>query len=535
VKKFTSSHSIRSILVSATLATIGLFTATPKAHAEVVNRNNNDQVWAMSLSNGLRIAANPIAGGNVQVATANNVIGNQNLKMISRGDGYNFQINGINLSLSASTNLPNTNGVIPLVTAVTNVNNNNQFFYFDNLDATNTKFLLRLKSNNNFCVNAPVATINAPLNLVLCNGNSAGQVWRQQYIGGNPAYVQPMPNGATGVLESAAGNRVSMKNAFNGGGLNSSFVPNFEIDQSFKFNWNGRGYTIYWENATFGISSTGLDYVGLNNAPMTMHAYSNTGGRYGSFGFVDIGGGYHQIKSFFYPKYCLSTGVTNVTYMALCNTNDPHQKIKYIPKATAQAERFYNYEVWLVARKRPNIIPIDNYNPAPGHAFIGLVARSNITGAWKPIKTYSFWPTSNLTTNNSADFSNLQNLLQGQPISDRGHAVRKSRISNSRASWIMSGAYNLAGCSSYIAVGGGALGNSTNCNCADYSTRLWHVLTSQQEDFRISAFPQSLNSNTLAVVNGIAYDYWPDALADAMNQRTQSSRTQFLDNGNRWN
>jgi hypothetical protein len=189
--------------------------------------------------------------------------------------------------------------------------------------------------------------------------------------------------------------------------------------------------------------------------------------------------------------------------------------------------------VWLVAKKRPSWIPINNFKISPGHAFIGIVAKGSKDNKFKPIKTFGFWPDTNLTTDNADDKNNLQKLLNGESISDRGYAVRKSRISDSRANWIMNTSYTEAGCSNYKVVGG----VNTECNCMDYATRLWHVLTARQEDFRMRPAP---NFNLItgiggSIISGVIYDYWPDSLAESMNKHTQKTGTEFVDTGNRWN
>jgi hypothetical protein len=216
------------------------------------------------------------------------------------------------------------------------------------------------------------------------------------------------------------------------------------------------------------------------------------------------------------------------------------------PKPPApQVETFSDYEVWIVARRRPNGIPFDDGRFAPGHAFIGIIARSSINGAYKPIRTYSFWPENNktrpyqeansdLTINYPTDFNNLNSIINGQSISDRGFAVRKSKISNNRANWIMNGAYREAGCIRYFVGGVG-----TYCHCMDYSTRFWHFITAGREDFRIRAVNKEV-FNPLVLQNWdpryshISYHYWPDALTDAIQKKTNQTGSNFVDGNNVW-
>ncbi|NJS41854.1 hypothetical protein HC766_06080, partial [Candidatus Gracilibacteria bacterium] len=156
------------------------------------------------------------------------------------------------------------------------------------------------------------------INLFPCNASDTDQIWRKTYITGNPNYVQPLSNGSVGILESQAGKRISLPNLANGGAIQGRTPNNNDASQRIKFNWNGYAYTLYRDQTTYGLSSTGLDYIGLGGNAMNIHAYTNASGRYGSFGFVDLGGGYFQVKSFFYPKYCLSTSSGALTVLFTC-------------------------------------------------------------------------------------------------------------------------------------------------------------------------------------------------------------------------
>lgn len=80
--------------------------------------------------------------------------------------------------------------------------------------------------------------------------------------------------------------------------------------------------------------------------------------------------------------------------------------------------------------------------------------------------------------------------------------------------WIIDGAYNSAGCKYYLP----ATGIGEYCNCLDYATRLWHVLSSQWEDFRIRAHT----------------GYLPDELVDKIDQKNRETGTEFLDGGKVW-
>jgi hypothetical protein len=238
-----------------------------------------------------------------------------------------------------------------------------------------------------------------------------------------------MPNQATGVLESAAGKRVVLQNLVNGGAL-SSITPNgVSAGQVFKFTWNGYAYTIARDGTAFGISSTGLDYIGLNNNPMPMHAYSNTGGRYGSFGFTDIGNGYYQVRSFFFPKYCLSTGTTNPV-MALCNVNDLSQLFPI--NSEIKTTSITNYAILSSGNDK---VSFSNASGLVGHTWSGVfrlvttstkkynngfVISNNIEKTLQDILTVSAWEKyitdGSPDLNTPEDTNSLISMTNGQYI-----------------------------------------------------------------------------------------------------------------------
>ena len=217
-------------------------------------------------------------------------------------------------------------------------------------------------------------------------------------------------------------------------------------------------------------------------------------------------------------------------------------------------KEYFDLEVWLVARKREQgtwcSLQANNpgwrwnweweLNCSTGHAFIGLVGRNRYTGGWEAVKTYSFWPNddynnayqevnSDLTINQPTDWKHLNYLLQGKKISTQGQAVRKARLGPRRAKWILDGAYREAGCikyptsSEFQGLYANTLGriSGESCHCMDYSTRFWHFITSEWEDFRVG-----LKNNQQVALT-------PNLLVDEMNIYTQFNG-EFLDNGKRW-
>ncbi len=169
------------------------------------------------------------------------------------------------------------------------------------------------------------------------------------------------------------------------------------------------------------------------------------------------------------------------------------------------------YEVWLVAKKSDQSA-IPKFRDS-GHAFIALV--HGVDGNWQADSTFGFWMNRNLTVNKSEELEDVNKIIRHESISSRGFAVRKSRISYNRYTWIQNGAYDSAGCKEYQFFGG----TGTSCNCMDYATRAWHVLSAKQDDFRIRA---------------ITIDLTLDGLVDAINKKNRDSGNDFLDSGKMW-
>jgi hypothetical protein len=185
------------------------------------------------------------------------------------------------------------------------------------------------------------------------------------------------------------------------------------------------------------------------------------------------------------------------------------------------------WEVWIVARRWKYPIP-STVNI--GHAFIGIVRKDTVitmqmkgmiltevgrkVEPWVADTTFGMWPDGNLVRDQGEDKANLKTLVAGGSISDRGWAVRKSRISSNRANWIKSSAYREAGCTTYT----GFTGVGTNCNCIDYAARLWHVLSGQRDDFRPRA-------------NSV---WTPDEVTNLIEEKNKQTGSDFLDNGRLW-
>jgi hypothetical protein len=274
-----------------------------------------------------------------------------------------------------------------------------------------------------------------------------------------------------------------------------------------------------------------------------------------NWNLVPINDGWHLIQRSG-TNLCVDTPTRDnagKVHLWACDPNNPNQRWKSsawnsipvppppVGQITEKRIPLSQYEVWIVARK-----PENSFFPLPndaGHAWIALVRRDYThvqtfrdgilqkeedvfdRGGWQTDTTYGFWPESqggpsvksnpcNGKTGSCQDFDQTNKIIRGESISKRGFAVRKSRISTSRANWIKSGAYREAGCSNYWAFGG----TGTSCNCADYATREWHVLSSKWDDFRIRA---------------VTWQLTLDYLVDAINKKNRETGD-FLDGGKTW-
>jgi hypothetical protein len=198
------------------------------------------------------------------------------------------------------------------------------------------------------------------------------------------------------------------------------------------------------------------------------------------------------------------------------------------------------FEYWIVARKIGNGTafwnPL-NYSDV-GHAFTALVRKDREhvkryrngalviefdrdKTAYYRWHSYGYWPEGlkvdvcGANSQGSSDCDNVNKLLAGQSISDGGFAVRKSKISESRANWIHS-QLNFAGCSRYpnstigLAIGGDI------CNCVDYATRSWYNFSANWEDFR----PWSLDLKS------------PNSLVEELKRKNNDGG--YLDGGKTW-
>jgi Ricin-type beta-trefoil lectin domain len=206
------------------------------------------------------------------------------------------------------------------------------------------------------------------------------------------------------------------------------------------------------------------------------------------------------------------------------------------------------YEAWIVSRKRSS-----GFNSDVGHAFTSIIKKDRrketkyIDGVyagdqiqedkWKVWHTYGYWPGGVLQNGNGlfagsllvdngcssgekqTECQDVRDILAGVSISNRGQAVRKARISESRAYWIDNNR-NFTGCTAYWAAGTVTNKNGIkSCNCVTLAASQWYEITARRDNF-----PQNNLGN-----------YAPDSLVDEINRQNQSTGNQFIDNGNTWN
>lgn len=214
------------------------------------------------------------------------------------------------------------------------------------------------------------------------------------------------------------------------------------------------------------------------------------------------------------------------------------------------------YEYWIVSRKPEGLLSITNV----GHSFTAiirkgqkvyqtfsgnsLIAQSAVQdhGNWYPWHTYGYWPQAGTTVsgpgylrvdNDNNCSSNTRNnecqdvrdVLAGRSISAGGFAVRKVRISESRANWIDANKYEPT-CTyyrvegDYLYPGLGIRG----CNCATYASLQWYRFAAQRSNELFVPLPDPNNIFTSA----------PYYLTDRINRQNQNSGSDFIDNGNVW-
>jgi hypothetical protein len=226
----------------------------------------------------------------------------------------------------------------------------------------------------------------------------------------------------------------------------------------------------------------------------------------------------------------------------------------------------YEWEYWIVARARKyqnSVIEPESgrIRPEVGHAWNALIKRK-ITKYSDNSVTYDNWKADTIFESNPPSANNgyksLISLQTGDSINDtqaildgnnsnfpRGYAVRKSRVSEGRATYIKNN-INVAGCDGYVSKWYNAYSvqyGGNTCNCVDYATRSWKYYTAGWEDFRPKTAESALYYGVVGVLkpslsveqlDNSAFNLTPDALMKSLNFMTQRNGTEMLDNGKTW-
>jgi hypothetical protein len=325
----------------------------------------------------------------------------------------------------------------------------------------------------------------------------------------------------------------------------NSYVPDNTDDWKFKVIDNGYGVMFTRLNTNKAITVSTLNVVDRT----TVVAYEQQGnGRWIDWNPEHVGNGYYLIHLRYNPNQCLNVpgSASNVWVTTwTCNRNDRDQlfKIEEVTSAVSNLETFQYtalpnlYEAWIVSRKYKK--PSFSLSNA-GHAFTAIIKkeRRKVTkyiggvyagdftqeGDWKVWHTYGYWPgglkvdNGCSTGDKETECQDVKDILSGISISDRGQAVRKARISESRANWIDVNR-NVVGCTNYFVVGTNTDNkNLYSCNCVTHAAGQWNQITSGWDNFK----QQGL------------FDYAPDILVDQINNQNQVTGNQFLDGGKTW-
>ena len=212
------------------------------------------------------------------------------------------------------------------------------------------------------------------------------------------------------------------------------------------------------------------------------------------------------------------------------------------------------YEAWIVSKKYEGLVP---HPQNVGHSFIAIVRKKqkNVVtfrdgvkistsspqddGNWDAYRTYGYWPAGpamlgiagkvadgkcTSDPNPNSECQDTTKILNGVSISNRGQAVRKARISEARANWLINNP-NFGNVTGYT-LDGIWLGSGSPGNCVTYATLQWKNITANQDNWvptnvYFSAGKRFVKSN-------------PGDLVEYINSKNQSTGNQFIDNGNTW-
>ncbi|GMA17699.1 hypothetical protein E5F05_04620 (plasmid) [Deinococcus metallilatus] len=112
-----------------------------------------------------------------------------------------------------------------------------------------------------------------------------------------------------------------------------------------------------------------------------------------------------------------------------------------------------------------------------GHMWIAFIVDDRVDS------TYGFWGEGPFGFGGGGfrddrEVADTQAFLRGNV---NGMIARFAHVNDTRFNWAKANIKSFSGCTSYKPVGG----TGGQCNCIDFATRTWHVLTANWEDFRV--------------------------------------------------
>jgi hypothetical protein len=430
LKNFVRSVSLGFLGLASMLgiSSIGITKASAATSYPIVN----GQLVRFELSNGVALNIQNASLANdkpIYSFTGNNSDPEQIFKVISNGDGYNFQRNGTGYSLSASTLTP-TN-LSPAVSYQSGFGQWQDFWLDDS--PGNGYYLIKWRKNPAYCLNVPGSQSNVKITFFACNTADNDQRFRIVTVGGVPTYWNPAQHNDVGYLTSESGRTLSM--SANNSTPTTSIQSDFDENQLIRFIKliNG-GYVLQRYNANWGLSASTLDYEVQNRAGAIASTYASGEGRWQNFGFIDVGNNSMMIKYMWHPTYCLQasngTQGSSVT-ISPCDWQNPNQKWKL----TAFKGEYDDYKLHLFSRKPNQVFPVgqtpslaDITNGNVGHTWTALVnyklrsyegrtPNGSLNGTRISRKvgeyyTWGKWPGTDITFNNSTDVSTTNSYLQ---------------------------------------------------------------------------------------------------------------------------
>ncbi len=486
------SKTVRSLVRNVVFGILGvtsIFGVVAKSNAATVYPIVNNQVVRFELSNGVALNIQNASLANdkfIYSFTGNNSDPEQHFKVISNGDGYNFQRNGSSYSLSASTLTP-TN----LSPAVAYQSGFGQWqdFWLDDAPGGGY-YLIKWRKNPAYCLNIPGSKSNVKITFFACNASDNDQRFRVVNIA-NQQYVNPIANGAVGVLEAASGQRITIPGNNVAPGL---AYPN-DNDQNQKIQFlqvGGNQYVFQKANTNYALSSNTLDYVTANTAGMAMTTYNTGAGRWQNFGLVSLGNDWYQVKYAWNPNFCVSAGTNSGSLLGVivtCNSGDNRQRFRVNTMAVSYQDMSTSYYYAVLASGAGGTFISDPTQS--GHTWSGvfkvtknerrkfvnsILDSTQLLGYTTEKQTLSAWQKYQTVPiiAGTEDMSWLQNYIDGTP--NTGFIYRLKSISSQTYASALTTYTGQTGCVGYATI---RTSINQTCNCSRASVNYWFSVTGE--------------------------------------------------------